>query len=948
LRHFQGTGVGTWGLLSAYGARAFAAGPGAVREHRPDEWLGVLTVPLGRYRYDRLSHDRARAREQGRWYTTAPYERTFEKLCFRNRFDPAAQYLVLQGLQGLEADNVPPRDANSIIRYTDNGHVWLIANTDRQGNFYRNAVYVSDGTNAEPQPAACEAAAVADFGHVAMTATRLPDYSGGDWTRHIFWLKGKYFAVVDTVRLQRDGQFAVFCTWRTPVAAALSGKAWEACDAEYLFRLVNADGVKQTSGREGLEGAANPTVLRQVQTVRGRSGDHVMFRNVFRVVRAGRRSGFDARAIGEHCLMTDAGARRDLLGVNPGTGVVRIGPFETNARMFYLTDAGESALVGGSYLEYRGERLRMVAGRVTLPSGARVDLARLWREAGEKARAGAAEADVRPAPAGARSASRRWFDALTPRLANVDNPIVMSDVPPAAGSLDDLVDGFIPLWSGDVSWPAGQSPVLTLDLRREYEVGAIEFATGLVSRPNTLPDASDMQARGATVEFSVDGFERDVRGQEVTFAPGFTIEPLHKGTVFAMGRWRAAGMNERARYVRLRLDGDAGRGVTMREVFIRAAGTNEARFGSAEVGDLDGDGQDELIVTTDACELVVVGAEGQERWRKSFAGAVTCARVVELAEASRVLLVGTWEARLYCFDADGIELWRTDFLPLGGDLPVPFSVAVWQPEADSPPQIIVGNYARVSFLDAAGRMLSHNFAYGSHETMTLAPGFDVTGDGVDDAILYNPWATLSVVDGAKREVVRWLPAPAGEGLALELWDDRGAADPRALVASENGLGMLRLKSGRYDWRADVTPLTCVAGADLDGDGAREIVVGKRGGFLLVYSEAGELRQRVLLGEAVMALQVIELAGREAGGTAGLLVATDEALRMFEAGADGADGAPGPNLSLQERGVVSGRGYVDLRRLRGEGEETVVVGFAPGLSVEAFDVSRGSTIRHARE
>ncbi|UCH34864.1 MAG: hypothetical protein JSV65_00475, partial [Armatimonadota bacterium] len=212
LRHFQGTGVGTWGLLSAYGARAFAAGPGAVRERRPDEWLGVLTVPLGRYRYDRLSHDRRSARERGKWYTTAPYERTFEKLCFRNRFDPAAQYLVLQGLQGLEADNVPPRDANSIIRYTDNGHVWLIANTDRQGNFYRNAVYVSDGTNAEPQPAACEAVAVADFGHVGMTATRLPDYSGGDWTRHIFWLKGKYFAVVDTVRLQRDGQFAVFCT----------------------------------------------------------------------------------------------------------------------------------------------------------------------------------------------------------------------------------------------------------------------------------------------------------------------------------------------------------------------------------------------------------------------------------------------------------------------------------------------------------------------------------------------------------------------------------------------------------------------------------------------------------------------------------------------------------------------------------------------------------------
>ncbi|UCH36232.1 MAG: hypothetical protein JSV65_07730, partial [Armatimonadota bacterium] len=97
----------------------------------------------------------------------------------------------------------------------------------------------------------------------------------------------------------------------------------------------------------------------------------------------------------------------------------------------------------------------------------------------------------------------------------------------------------------------------------------------------------------------------------------------------------------------------------------------------------------------------------------------------------------------------------------------------------------------------------------------------------------------------------------------------------------------------------------------------------------------ELRQRVLLGEAVTAVQVIEPTGCEAGRTAGLLVATDEALRVFEVGTNGAGGAPGPNLSLQERGVVSGRGYVDLRRLRGEGEEPCFVGLGPDLSVEAF-------------
>jgi hypothetical protein len=220
LRRFQGTSISTWGLISGHGTRAFDVGD-AVPESEPRELLGVVRAPLGEYRYSRLTRA-ADEGQPGRLSLPVPYERTFEKLCFRDTFEPEGQYLVLEGHQAVGADNVTPLDANSIIRYTDRGAVWLIANTDRQGNLYRNAVFVSDGETSATGWGGCELVAQASTGHVQgvqpppagrdatghvhLVVSKLGDYGGAEWTRSILWLRGRAFAVLDTVRFEKPGE----------------------------------------------------------------------------------------------------------------------------------------------------------------------------------------------------------------------------------------------------------------------------------------------------------------------------------------------------------------------------------------------------------------------------------------------------------------------------------------------------------------------------------------------------------------------------------------------------------------------------------------------------------------------------------------------------------------------------------------------------------------------
>jgi len=866
LRHFRGTDIGTWGLLSAYGAHAFTIGS-AVPEIEPQDFLGIVRVPLGEYRYSRLPH-----RDQpGRMSLPVPYERTFEKLCFRDTFKPEGQYLILQGCQAVGGDNAAPLDANSIIRYTDKGVAWLIANTDRQGNFYRNAVFVSDGETDAPGWAGCELIGQDSSGDAYIVVSRLGSYHGSVWTRHLLWLRGKAFALLDTVRFDSPGKRQVFCTFRTAPPASLHGREWIARSADAEFHLLNADDVAITSRRDGPEGAAIPTVLREARALTASPGTVATFRNLFYVSTPQHPQQFQVKPFGKTALLLlDTGRKQRFPGMFAVRGEgnrLKTGPFESDAAALYIGPEGIS-LVGGTAITFNGKRLP-VGHKSSLPFNIGRVLAEIWHKTHQ---AGASKGSDRES-----TLPVKWrFSGMEIRRPALLAATVSASEPPVSGSLDDLVDGFIPLWTGDAYWTNPHGLTLTFDLHRPEDISGIEFATGLVSSINVLPPESSLKDRMATVQLSNDGFGRDTRSQQAIFRAGFTIEPLHKGSVCAMGRWRLMGLKGKARYVRLVFPPGP---IALREVFIRRNRGTELRFGPSLASDLDGDGREEAILTTDTGEMAVIGEEGSRRWGYRFAGPVTCLAAGALEPGHpQKLLVGTWEARLYCFSPQGHLEWVTDFTSLGGDLPVPFSIGLTGPKADGRRSIIVGNYARVSFVSPDGHLLSHSFAHGAFETMVLTDGMDLTGDGVGETLLYNVWGSLSLVDHAKRAVVGYIECPRGEGLLFRKRADAPGSGPAVLVASDNGIGLLRLASGRYDWQKSLNPLSCAATADIDGE--EEILLGRRDGWLLLLSADGQVKNKAMIGDEVRA--IIFWKKRQIWATTGKeLLLMDGSLKLLE-------------------------------------------------------------------
>lgn len=856
-QHLPNTGTGTWGVARNFGGARTFARPGA--SGPPEGWLGILPLPLGPYRYRQLSQDREEARARGQRYLAAPLERCFEKLCFRDSFAPEGQYLVLEGYQTAAADNQPPRDANSLIRYTDLGHIWLHANTEKSGNLFRSAVFCTDGLNEDPQPAGCELQAWHNGAWIGLAASHLPDYGACDWTRNVIWRRGRYFMVIDLLQQNRPGRFGLICTFRTPQKAWLEPDGLRVREGEAEMRIRNADAVRLSLEAEGqLEGAAIPTLLRETQPLDGRVGTVRVFRNLLYACDPEHPGHLEVRPGGPTAAVIRGSIRGEeelaLVAAAPRGAGLRIGPVETDAQVIYVGLAGW-AQAGGTGLKIGGRRMEGSGG--TLPPQARAALERLWAQARPPAR-------PQPVPAQAGAAKRRWrFTGFSPWPAAAPAPVLTAE-PPGQGFLPSLLDGVVTS-APTVRWPAGTEVRLTLDLRESQPVVQIDFQTGQFGPYNTLPDpATYPPPRRVRGEFSDDAFRSDVRRKELLFTSDCTFEGLHKGTVFPILRWTCRRVGEKARYVRLVFGGeDWPEGLSLNELSVRPAGPNAARISGYVLRDADGDGRDEILAWSDQGELIGLRPDGSLLLRKRFPGFITAVECYpDLSPEGLRLLVTTREARLYCLRPDGREAWKTDFLESARqntDLPTGYSLGLLK-RPDGSPVIVVGNYNLASFVSAEGEVLRYERLPAAYQTMTLSRGFDYDGDGKEDLISTEVWGCLSVLDADLRRRAGG-SLPRGRGISLEYWQPPTPQQARALICTENGVGLLDLKRLQYEWLHAVTPINDCKVADLDGDGRLEALLGKQDGYLLVYDESGRLRRRVWVGEPVRAVAAVPRPGR---------------------------------------------------------------------------------------
>jgi len=186
------------------------------RDIQPKPWkelVGITVIPL-----HRLVYDFTKTRSYyGEPITppNVPYEQSFDKITFRENLEPDGQFLLLDGYATGKHLHY---DGNSIIKVSLLGEDllidgdYLVRNTTEH-----NMVSVIKNGRADKKIPVCTALlAHADLPAAGFTKTRVKDWNGMDWTRSIFWRKGKCFAVIDEMEAKASGDFTFECVWKTP------------------------------------------------------------------------------------------------------------------------------------------------------------------------------------------------------------------------------------------------------------------------------------------------------------------------------------------------------------------------------------------------------------------------------------------------------------------------------------------------------------------------------------------------------------------------------------------------------------------------------------------------------------------------------------------------------------------------------------------------------------
>ncbi len=248
----------------------------AVPKQVPDHMAGIATAPFNRPLYEWVE-------QHGPGGANVPLEVAFDKLTLREGFEEEDLYLLLDGTSTFAHGH---EDGNSIERLTWKGRMWL-AETDyiwKRPRHHSSVVSICDGESLE-MPSLVGVKWAEDFGEAAFTRTVVPDYNGVDWTRDIFWVKGKYLLVVDSLKLLRDADYDLRCLWRTLGEVRQEGSELTVEQEGAFFRIRNADDSDKSleteesriAGQDPYEGYAYADgpirIFKQRKAFHGQPGD---------------------------------------------------------------------------------------------------------------------------------------------------------------------------------------------------------------------------------------------------------------------------------------------------------------------------------------------------------------------------------------------------------------------------------------------------------------------------------------------------------------------------------------------------------------------------------------------------------------------------------------------------------------------------------------------------
>ncbi|MFD0959095.1 hypothetical protein [Paenibacillus chungangensis] len=300
------------------------------------------------------------------------------------------------------------------------------------------------------------------------------------------------------------------------------------------------------------------------------------------------------------------------------------------------------------------------------------------------------------------------------------------------------------------------------------------------------------------------------------------------------------------------------------------------------IGDVDGDGMDDVIIGSQAGTVAAINRSGVQLWSFQAAGRINEVSL-QMVNGAPTVFAATENWFVHAIDRNGAELWRREFpsdpahAERKGNLLGITNVRVANVNGmDAEPLIMVGTQFRYLYgLNSAGEVVSESVL--SHYGIDDMAFADADGDGKEEGLIgmeyssYVYWnegnfGRAGGSEGPGWKVVDAIPDWAEEGRAAFFLGTK-QNQVHWIVRSASGLNQLwKLNVG-----GEVNDLTH---GDYDQDGSLELLAGTDGYQLYALRDDGTIRFRQSLGG-----RVIDVEGwdRDGQGMANYLAADDQGM-----------------------------------------------------------------------